>query len=52
MLVHTELGQNSGAAVTAVGASLAPATAPAGTQEDDEYAGDYEDEVDQNQIYE
>ena len=45
-------GQNSGAAVTAVGVSLAPATAPAGTQEDDEYAGDYEDEVDQNQIYE
>ena len=44
-------GQNSGAAVTAVGASLAPATAPAGTQEDDEYAGDYEDEVDQNQHY-
>ena len=50
--VPIEPGQNSGAAATAVGASLAPATAPAGTQEDDEYAGDYEDEVDQNQIYE
>ena len=30
---------------------MAPATAAAGTQEDDEYAGDYEDEVDQNQNY-
>ena len=50
--VPIEPGQNSGAAATAVGASLAPATAAAGTQEDDEYAGDYEDEVDQNQIYE
>ena len=49
--VPIETGQTSGAAATAVGASLAPATAPAGTQEDDEYAGDYEDEVDQNQNY-
>ena len=50
--VPIETGQNSGAAAPTVDASLAPATAAAGTQEDDEYAGDYEDEVDQNQIYE
>ena len=42
--VPIEIGQNSGAAAPTVDASLAPA----GTQEDDEYAGDYEDEVDQN----
>ena len=46
-----EDGQPSGAAVAVVDASLARATAAAGTQEDDEYAGDYEDEVDQNQNY-
>ena len=50
--VPIEDGQTSGAAVHVVDASLAPAIAAAGTQEDDEYAGDYEDEVDQNQIYE
>ena len=49
--VPIEPGQNSGAAATAVGASLAPATAAAGTQEDDDYVGDYEDEVDQNPNY-
>ena len=49
--VPIELGQHSGAAATAVGASLAPATAAAGTQEDDDYVGDYEDEVDQNPNY-
>ena len=49
--VPIEDGQTSGAAVPVIDASLAPATAAAGTQEDDEYAGDYEDEVDQNQNY-
>ena len=49
--VPIEDGQTSGAAVHVVDASLARATAAAGTQEDDEYAGDYEDEVDQNQHY-
>ena len=49
--VPIEDGQTSGAAVPVIDASLAPATAAAGTQEDDEYAGDYEDEVDQNQHY-
>ena len=44
-------GQTSGAVVPIVDASLAPSTVAAGTQEDDEYAGDYEDEVDQNQNY-
>ena len=44
-------GQTSGASVPVVDASLAPSTATAGTQEEDEYAGDYEDEVDQNQNY-
>ena len=39
--VPLELGQNSGA-------SVAPAAAAAGAKEDDDYAGDYEDEVDQN----
>ena len=48
--VPLELGQTSGAVIPVVDASLAPATAAAGTQEDDEYAGDYADEVDQNQI--
>ena len=47
--VPLAFGQTVGAAVDT---SVAPATAVAGTQEDDEYAGDYEDEVDQNQIYE
>ena len=47
--VPIEPGQNFGAAATAVGASLAPA--PAAAEEDDDYAGDYEDEVDQNQNY-
>ena len=47
--VPIELGQNSGAAAPTVDASLAPATAVA--KEDDDYAGDYEDEVDQNQNY-
>ena len=46
--VPIEDGQTSGAAVPVIDASLAPATAAAGTQEDDEYAGDYEDEFDQN----
>ena len=49
--VPLEDGQTSGAVVPIVHASLAPATAAAGTQEDDEYAGDNEDEVDQNQNY-
>ena len=49
--VPIEDGQTSGGAVPVINASLAPATAAAGTQEDDEYAGDYEDEVDQNQNY-
>ena len=44
-------GQTSGAVVPIVDASLAPSTVAAGTQEEDEYAGDYEDEVDQNQNY-
>ena len=44
--VPIEFGQNSGAAVPIVDASLAPATAAA--EEDDDYAGDYENEVDQN----
>ena len=44
--VPIEIGQNSGAAAPTVDASLAPATATA--EEDDDYAGDYEDEVDQN----
>ena len=47
--VPIETGQNSGAAAPTVDASLAPATAAA--EEDDDYAGDYEDEVDQNQNY-
>ena len=42
--VPIELGQNSGAAATAVGASVAPAA----TVEVEDY---YEDEVDQNQNY-
>ena len=46
--VPLQSGQTAGAAVDT---SVAPATAVAGTQEDDEYAGDYEDEVDQNQNY-
>ena len=49
--VPIEDGQTSGAVVPVIDASLAPATAAAGTQEDDEYAGDNEDEVDQNQNY-
>ena len=44
-------GQTSGAAVPTVDASLAPAPAAAGAKEDDNYVGDYEDEVDQNQNY-
>jgi len=47
--VPIEIGQNSGAAAPTVDASLAPA--PAAAEEDDDYAGDYEDEVDQNQNY-
>ena len=49
--VPIETGQNSGAAVPTVDASLAPATATAGAEEDDDYADDYADEVDQNQNY-
>ena len=47
--VPIEDGQTSGAAVPVIDASLAPA--PAAAEEDDDYAGDYEDEVDQNQNY-
>ena len=46
--VPLAFGQTVGAAVDT---SVAPATAVAGTQEDDEYAGDYENEVHQNQNY-
>ena len=46
--VPLEYGQTSGAAVPVVDASLALATAAAGAKEDDNYAADYEDEVDQN----
>ena len=49
--IPIELGQNSGAPVPIVDASLAPATAVDGTQEDDDYEGNYEDEVVQNQNY-
>ena len=45
--VPIETGQNSGVAAPTVDASLAPATVAA--EKDDDYAGDYEDEVDQNQ---
>ena len=49
--VPLELRQNSGSTAIVVDASLAPATAAAGAEEDDDYAGDYEDEVAQNQNY-
>ena len=47
--VPIEPGQNFSATVPTIDASLAPATA--GAEEDHDYAGDYEDEVDQNQNY-
>ena len=49
--VPIEPGQNSGAAAPTVDAYLAPARATAGAEEDGDYAGNYEDEVDQNQNY-
>ena len=49
--VPLEDGQTFCAAVPTIDASFAPATTAAGAEEDDDYAGDYEDEVDQNQHY-
>ena len=44
-------GQTSNASLPIVDASLVPTTATAASEEDDDYVGDYEDVVDQNQNY-
>ena len=49
--VPLDLGQNSGAAAPTVDAFVAPASAATGAEEDEDYARDYEDEVDQNKNY-